>query len=138
MTLREELDRLYEEHGYLTPALVREAARDEANPMHRFVFGKAPADAAEAWYLHRAHTLICRFKITFRAENGDETRVRRYQAVRGETIVYRASDDVAADPLTSRIVLADMRREWETLKARYGKFDEFTAMIAGYVSHEVA
>lgn len=42
-----------------------------------------------------------------------------------------ATEEVLADPLMTQIVLADMRREWMSLKAKYDSFTEFRELVLG-------
>lgn len=132
MTLRDHLQAVYEEHGRLTPELVRETARPKDHPLHAHVFDRAPKDAAEAWYLTRAHELIQRVKITYKTgPKGEEHSIRVFHAVRTEKgHSYEPVETIVNDPFLRRLVLADMEREWKQLKSRYGHFAEFVAMVA--------
>jgi hypothetical protein len=59
-----------------------------------------------------------------------EKTVRAYHAVRlEEGHVYEPAEKVAQDEFLSRLVLADMRREWAALKRRYDDFEEFWSMV---------
>lgn len=79
MVILEELRR---EYGMLTPEIVREAARPSDSPMHSYVFDRDVPEAAEEYYLSRAHDFIRTTKIRVIA-NGDKTPhdVRGYLAV---------------------------------------------------------
>jgi hypothetical protein len=82
MTLSEILDSLYDRHGELTPEIVRDEARPEDSPLHAHVFDREVGDAAEAYYLDRAHRLIQRCRVLMTTADGSEPRrVRAYFAV---------------------------------------------------------
>ena len=66
MSLRAHLQDLYDTHGELTPAIVLEAARPKNHPLHGYVFDRAPKQAAEAYYLGRAHDLLQRARVVYR------------------------------------------------------------------------
>ncbi len=128
--LREQLQAIYDTHGKLTPSLVVNEARDPDHPLHdRFEWNYAVA--AEAWRREQAHELVRSVRIVYRkSEDGPEKSVRAFHALRSERgYVYEPADKVVENPLLTRIVLADMRREWETLRRRYGGFREFAQMV---------
>lgn len=127
--LRGHLQAIRDQHGRLTPALVVEAARPKNSPLHTAVFDRSPKEAAEAWYRERAHQLIRKARITYVAQ--DEIRdVRAFQCVRTpDSFVYEPSEEVAQDPFMRTMVLRDMERDWRTLRARYGHFEEFVELI---------
>ncbi|HXH79529.1 hypothetical protein [Nocardioides sp.] len=100
--MRDWLQGLYDAHGYLTPEIVREAARDKKSPGHVAVFGMDAAQAAEAYYLLRAHKLIQSVRI-IRVDQPDKEPVtlRAYHAVPGNaerSYVYRSADDLSREP----------------------------------------
>jgi len=100
--MRDWLQGLYDAHGYLTPEIVRDAARSDDSPGHVAVFGVDTEQAAEAHYLLRAHRLIQSVRI-IRVDQPDTEPVtlRAYHAVPGSTdrtYVYRSVDDLAREP----------------------------------------
>lgn len=130
MSLRDQLQAIYDQAGTLTPALVVDTARDPGHPLHdRFDWDNAVA--GEAWRKHQAHELITSVKIVYREhEDGRQDKVRAYHAVRNETgFVYEPADVIAKDPLKSKILLQDMEREWRALRRRYQQFSEFFEMV---------
>lgn len=131
--LREHLDAIAERNaGRLTPAMVVEEARDEASPLHAYVFNKSVRSAAEAYYLARARELIRSQRCVYReADDKDaEKSVRAYHAVRREDgYAFERAEDLVKDEFASRLVMADMRREWMALKRRYEDFAEFWALV---------
>lgn len=100
--VRSWLQALYDERGYLTPEIVREAARDEESPGHLAVFGVSVVEAAEGFYLDRAHKLIQSVRIiTVPQDEREPVTLRAYHAVPGNSersYVYRSIDDLAREP----------------------------------------
>lgn len=131
MSLRDILQGIYDQHGELTTALVLDEARDENHPLHnRFEWDDAAA--GEQWRHSQAAELIRSVKVVYKeaTDNEDARTVRAFHAVRTpKGQAYQPAEVVADDPLTRRMVLADMRRDWEALKRRYERFAEFTAMV---------
>lgn len=141
MTLRDELQSIYEEHGYLTPELLVEVARPETHPLHRRVFDRPVGEAAESWYRHRAHELIQSVRVTYKpqGEDGPTHSVRAFTAVRqpgvGAIYNYKPVGEVVEDPVTREIVLREMEREWKNLFERYRHFEEFSEMVAASLAN---
>jgi hypothetical protein len=131
MSLRDELQRLHDENGELTAALVVEAARPKTSPLHsRFTWDNR--EAAEQWRQAQAAELIRSVRVIYRqATETEEARsVREYHAVRGPAgYAYQPADKVAADPFLKQLVLNDMQREWLALRRRYEHFSEFVQMV---------
>jgi hypothetical protein len=139
--LREQLQAVYDEHGELTPRLLVEVARPKSHPLHSQVFDRPQAQAAERWYLERAHRLIRSVKVVYRRDEDDDEglTVRAFHAVRLERgYVYKPAEEVAADPFTRQLLLEDMRREWRQLRLRYEKFSEFISLIRADLDREAA
>lgn len=129
--LRSLLQAIYDQHGKLTPELVREEARPKDSPLHsRLEWDDAVA--GEAYRLEQAHRLIQSVRVVYRppAEGVEERSVRAFHAVRLQGgYSYEPIDRVAADPFLSRLVLADMEREWRELRRRYEHFEEFWELV---------
>lgn len=101
INLRDWAMTIYRTHGQLTPELVRDAARPEDSPAHAFVFNVPIDQAAEAFYLERAHTLIRSVKVTIVARPEEAPRrVRFFHAVPGEesAYVYEPLDVIRSQP----------------------------------------
>lgn len=128
MSLRDQLQGIYDQYGELTPRLVIAEAADPSHPLHdRFEWDDEVA--ADAYRIDQAHRLIQRVKVT-KVEGDNAPSVRAFQAVRTDDgYKYEPSEKVAEDPFQRKLVLADMEREWRTLKARYDMFVEFTEMV---------
>lgn len=132
MSLRDELNKIYQQRGELSPKIVVEVARKKDHPLHDIVFDVPPGQAAERYYLNRAHELIQSVKIAYRDPQSDKKiDVRAWHAIaRGNSHVYRPTDEVLEDPLLREMVLANMQREWVDLHRRYSQFKEFLEMVA--------
>lgn len=134
MNLRDVLEGVREEHGKLTPEIVRDEARDPSHPLHHRVFDCPPEVASERYYLNRAAKLLRVVKVPYVRPNGENGRVRAYHPVRNEdepTSEYRPVEDIARDEVATRVLLAQMEREWRAFKARYEQFDEFRQLVLG-------
>lgn len=136
MTLREQLQAIYDEQGKLTPALLVTVAREEGHPLHdRFEWDDAVA--GEAYRRSQAHDLIQSVRIVFRPadDKRPEKSIRAWHAVRADPeagnggFAYVPADEVARDPLLAEMLLRDMRREWAQLKRRYEDFHEFWELV---------
>lgn len=130
-SLRDALQQIYDQHGILTPDLVVAEASAPGHPLYgRFTWDDT--EAAKAWRREQAHQLIRSVRVVYREADGKtgEKSVRAFHAVRAERgYVYEPTEKVVADPFLTKLVLADMKREWQALKRRYEQFDEFLSMI---------
>lgn len=129
MNLREELQRIYRAHGQLTPRIVLDEASEPGNPLHsRFEWDDAVA--SHKYRLSQAHELIRSVRVVYRDAAGKPQDVRAFHAVRRpEGHVYEPVEDIVQDPITTRILLQDMEREWRQLKRRYEHFREFWELV---------
>lgn len=140
MSLRDQLQEVYDRHGRLTPALVVDEARDPAHPLHaRFEWNDQTA--GEAWRRQQAHELIRSVRVVYRSadERNGEKSVRAYHAIRSDDeYLYEPVEKVVEDDFTRKLVLGDMEREWKALRRRYAQFEEFVSMVRRDVSGEAA
>ena len=131
MSLRDQLQNIYDRNRELTPQLVVDEARSEDHPLHeRFEWDDALA--GEAWRRVQAHELIRSVRVVYRDadEHSEQRSVRGFHAVRSEKgHVYEPVDEIVNDEFKTRLVLADMEREWKALRRRYEQFEEFYHMI---------
>lgn len=129
MNLRDQLQSIYDQHRQLTPALVVDEARSPKHPLHsRFEWDDTVA--GEKWRHHQAHELITSVKISYRDAAGSQREIRQFHAIRREAgHVYEPTEKVVADEVMTKILMADMEREWRALKKRYDQFAEFRTMI---------
>lgn len=131
-TLRQELQEIYDQNNSLTPALVVEVASNPSHPLHdRFEWDDEKA--GDKYRLHQARQLIRSVKIRVIDEEdpGKNYEVRAYQAVRQPTgeMAYKSTVEVTEDPFLSRLVLANMEREWRALRERHEHLREFWLLV---------
>jgi hypothetical protein len=134
MSLREHLQAIYNERGQLTPALVVDVARDEQHPLHlRFEWNDTAA--AEKYRRHQAHNLIRSVRICYTSPKGGEpVSIRAFHAIQDpETrkYAYEPTAVVMQDPMVRRLLLAEMQRDWQSLRRRYEELEEFWDLIEG-------
>lgn len=130
-SLRDQLEQIREQHGYLDPALVVEVATPKTHPLHdRFEWDNKAA--GDAWRQEQAHRLIQSVRVTYMA--GDRPKdVRAYLAVprpESRQPTYEPTAEAMRDEFTRKIVLTQMEREWRSLQARYGDLVEFADLVA--------
>lgn len=133
-SLRDQLQAVYDQRGQLTPSDVVDEARDPEHPLHpRFEWDDSVA--GERWRRQQAHELIQSVRISYKARTGEARDVRAFHAVRSEKgHTYEPIEKVLQDDIMTKIVRADMEREWKALKRRYERFDEFAAMVLADLS----
>ena len=134
MSLRDHLQAIYDERGELTPALVVDVARDTTHPLHsRFEWNDTRA--AEKFRIYQAHHLIRSVRISYtNPQTNASTSIRAFHATKiPETnrYVYQPTAVVMQDPMVMRLLLAEMRRDWEALKRRFEAFEEFWDLVEG-------
>lgn len=137
MSLRDQLQAVYDERGKLTPQIVLDVARDPGHPLHgRFEWRDDVA--AERYRVEQARQLIRSVRVVYKPADEKNAQVlgRAFHAVRDseEEYVYEPAEKVAADPVLSKLVLADMEREWRTLRRRYQHFAEFRDLVRADLS----
>lgn len=124
----EELLRLHDEKGALVADDVVEWATPVTSPLHEH-FEWDDSVAGHEYRLVQARQLIRRVKITVhpKSEPTREEHLRAYVKVPGST--WRHVDDVAQDPVSVKLVLNQMRRDWQNMKRRYEMYAEFWNMV---------
>lgn len=131
MNLLQELTKVYETHGQLTPTLLVTLAADPNHPLHhRFEWDDTTA--AAQWRLEQGAQLIRSVRITY-TKDGDEPKdLRAFIATRGETAAtgtYVPTADAVSDDFTRAMILRDMRRDWAVFERRYRHMAEFADLI---------
>lgn len=100
--VKQWLQDLYGENGYLTAEMVREAARDEESPAHHIVFNLPPSEAAERHYLNNARQLIRSVKVSYAPSRSKKpVTVRFFQSIPvdgEESYRYVSTADLADRP----------------------------------------
>lgn len=147
MTVRDELQAIYAEHGMLTPALVLSEATNPDHPLHgRFTW--VDSEAAEKWRLHQASALIRSVKVVIeRPTDREPIAVRAFVS---ESEIGRGSDEAESDfgaylPVETVVGSEVLRtawfralaRDWQALKRRAGDSKEFADMVLGDLRGEV-
>ncbi len=132
-SLRDILQGIYDQRGTLTPQIVLDEARDPSHPLHhRFEWNDAVA--AEKYRREQAHELIKSVKISYANPEGKQSEIRAFHAVRRPAgHVYEPVEEIVRDEIATKILLADMEREWRQMKKRYEGFKEFWALVKSEV-----
>jgi hypothetical protein len=130
MSLRDQLEQVYQARGELTPQALVDTARPKMHPLHdRFEWNDKVA--SEAYRRDQAHRLIQSVRVAFISSDRPKD-VRAFVAIpRPESAQpsYERVEDVLADPVKKQIVLNQMEREWRTMQARYGDLVEFSELV---------
>lgn len=131
MSLRGELEALYERNLRLTPADVVEAARPVDAPLHdRFEWDDEIA--GEAYRLEQARSLIRRVRIRIENEDDEPISIPRFVSIPrpNATRSYVPVEDVRENPFTTKLLLLQAERDWRALKRRYAHLVSFMAQVA--------
>lgn len=130
MKYKELLTEIRARHGKLTPEIVLEEARPDDSPLHAYVFDKEVEDAAEAYYLDRAHQLIQRVRIVVKKNDTEQRSVRAFLAVPSDTdrYVYEPVDVVVSDEQKFNMVRLEASRRLRDAEAAV---DDLDALAAG-------
>lgn len=138
MSLREHLQSIYDNHRTLTPAIVVDEARDAEHPLHdRFEWDDSVG--GEKWRHHQAHDLITSVRVSYSDAKGKPRDIRQFHAVRQEQgHAYEPVENILRDDVMTRILMADMEREWRALKKRFDQFSEFRSMVLRDVGEKAA
>lgn len=136
MTLREALQELYNTHGKLTPGLVVDEAREPSDSVTQFLHDRLEWDdevAGERYRLEQARALIRKVRVEYKPTPRSTIReVRAYVSVPDQDTggrAYRPTEEVAADPLLSAMLLRELERDWKLLRQRYGDMDQFVTFV---------
>lgn len=132
MSLKEELLAIYHEHGVLTAPLVVDVARDPKHPLHsRFEWNDELA--ANSYRVEQARALIRTVRVRYVSESSSQASdsVRAFSSVRTPQggHAYEPTAEVVRDPVKRKILLADMRREWVSMRRRYQSMEEFWELV---------
>ena len=119
-----ELMRLYRVHGSLTASLVLEESRDPAAVLHN-EFQWDDTVAAEAYRLTQAGNLIRSVKFKPADPELPAAPIRAFVSVRSASTPSNYQPVERVSKLGQSLILAQMRREIEALRERYGHLSEF-------------
>lgn len=130
MSIRDELERIYETNGVLTPEAVVDDARPDDAPLHSH-FEWDDALAGEQYRLVQARHLIR--TVTVEAPSSAlrvPQQVRMFHNVSGdEPGQYVSLRALTQAPALADEVLAQAEREWRALKAKYSALRGFLQMV---------
>lgn len=129
-SLREQLMEVRASTGALTQVNVVDVARSPGHPLHnRFEWDDTIA--GEKYRLEQAGELIRSVQQVFRKADGHRGKVREFHSVdRDGGHEYIPLEEVAENPTVSKVILADMMRDWQQFKRRYEHMQEFLKLIA--------
>ena len=155
MSVRDQLQAIYDEHKRLTPSIVVTVAADPTHPLHeRFVWDDS--EAARRYRLVQASGLIRSVSVVVeRAEDKPPVRVRAFVAERevgvvtrldsdaededGERLTgnYRPVEEVVASDTMRTAWFRSLARDWQALKRRAESSREFAQMVLDDLRGEV-
>lgn len=128
--LRTELLAIRQKRGVLTPTIVVEEASDPDHPLHtKFTWDND--EAARRWRLSEAGSLL---RVTFRADlGGRPADLRAFWVKKGDKddpqSQYVPIEEIASNPVSEKIMLQQMRRDWQRFRNRYESHELFLTMI---------
>lgn len=137
--VKEELQSIYDAERQLTPGLVLDRARSEASPLHN-LFEWVDSVAGEKYRIGQAQRLITRVKVVYRDSDGEAKKVRRWHAVQApeRDWSYKPLDEIATDDFASKILLADMKRDFENFRKRYEGAAGYIDLIRSALKEDAA
>lgn len=131
-----QLTSIRDARGALNAEIVLEEASDPRHPLHNR-FDWDDTEAAHQWRLRQASQLLR--VVRFRPDPTTPRNLRAFVAVRGRNTPradYVPTEEALSDDFTRRLVLADMEREFRTLKRRYEHMREFADMLRREIAEE--
>ena len=133
MSVRAELERLYERDGFLTPSQVLAEASEETHPLHSH-FEWNDSLAAVKYRLTQAQRLI-RVHITVIDNSGEPIRVRAYHSlpVEDDHMAYYSTADIMADAAKRDVVLQQLQRDIAALRRKYKNLLDVDAVLRAAV-----
>ena len=139
-TLQEHLEKIYAEYGELTPQLVIDEARDDSHPLHaRYEWNDLVA--GEAYRRSQARDDIRSINIVVREGdvNDPEKGLRQWVSVPSEHggRSYMPLPEVAQNDFLRRLVLQQMRAEWEMLHRKWRDHEEWLAVVTGSIEEAI-
>jgi hypothetical protein len=133
MSVRDELERIYNADGTLTPRAVVDDARPDDATLHP-CFEWDDSIAGEQYRLDQARHLIRSVKVTVApARKTKALTVRAFHNVAApdEPRRYVPLRVLMDDPDTADTVLARARDEWRHLRRKYSDLEGFLEMVRG-------
>ena len=133
MSAREELLRIHQRDGFISPRAVLEEARDEASPLHSH-FTWEDGEAAERWRIYEAATLIRRYKVEIDVSDEKSVRVRAFVST-GEG-QYKPTDEALRDTADRNVVLGQAQKEFRSLRRKYAALVDFDGLVQAELAAE--
>lgn len=130
MSLREQMQKVYDTHGKLTPAIVVDEASDPDHPLHnRFEWDDSIAGGK--YRESQAAEMIRQITVVYAEESdGTKKRVRAFHAVsRPDGNTYVPVEEIAQNEFSRQLLLQEAERAWKDLKRKFGDLDEFMARV---------
>lgn len=137
MSVREHLQRIYDDNGAITPQLVVDTAKQGNHPLHPH-FEWDDSVAGDLYRCNQAAQMIRRVTIRLSKPDGEEVVTRAWVS---RTEIEGRSQEVAPTGhyLPVEIVTSSpdlrpkyeqaMEREWKTLYAKYKDYKQFIQMV---------
>jgi len=127
--LAAELRKIRDEYGDLRRRTIVNVARDPDHPLHsRFEWDDRVA--GDKYRLVQAGELIRSVTVKYTDRGGEAREIHEWHSVvRDGARAYEPVDEIAEDPVTMKILLREMQRDWRALRTRYGHLKEFWEMI---------
>jgi hypothetical protein len=127
--LAAELRKIRDEYGDLRRRTIVNVARDPDHPLHsRFEWDDRVA--GDRYRLVQAGELIRSVTVKYTDRGGEAREIHEWHSVvRDGSRAYEPVDEIAEDPVTMKILLREMQRDWRALRTRYGHLKEFWEMI---------
>lgn len=129
MDLREQLTRIYEANGKLTPQIVVDAARSAEHPLHsRFEWNDQVA--GEQYRKTQAGELIRSVKVEWVDGAAVTEPIRAFHSItRADGTSYEPIERVAQDDFARTLLLRQAERDWRALYRRYAHLAEFLDLV---------
>lgn len=124
----DHLEAIRIKHGDLNDLIVVDEARDPKHPLHhRFEWDDSIA--GERYRLSQARELL---RVTYKPDPDAPTTLRAFVAIKGEGVPkssWTPTQEALEDPVTRKILLSQMLRDWEIFQARYEHMEEFADLV---------
>ena len=126
MSLRAQLQAVYDQHGKLTPELVVATAKPKDHPLHtRFEWDNRIA--GQRYREIQAAELIRSINVVW-TKSEEPSGVRYWHAVREEHR-FEPIDKIMTDDISRHALLRQVERDWKAMHRRYKHLEEFLEMV---------
>ena len=133
---------IYEREGVLDPETIHDEVAEPEHPLH----GRYEWDdtiAGRQFRINQIRNDIRSITVRFVSSDDEEAKIRKYTASRyvhhpTVTSGYLMTDQIVADPLSSKILLRQLKRELAAIHRRYSNLEEYTTLVQQAAAGEVA